>query len=53
MRRRPIQSGENTGERPGEVRHVVGDNRQSGVGEARRVAVGVEHHAGALRLEAL
>jgi hypothetical protein len=49
MQCRPIEAGENAGERTGEIGHAVGDHRQLGIGEARRVAVGVDQEAGALR----
>ena len=45
MRRGPVEPGEDAGERPGEVRHVVGDHRQAEAREARRIAVGVEDDA--------
>jgi hypothetical protein len=52
MGRGPVEAGKDARERAGEIRHVVGYHRQPGVGEARRIAVGVEDDARALRLEA-
>ena len=49
----PAQAGEHAGERPGEALDRVGDHRQAELGEARRVAVGVEHHRADLRLKPL
>ena len=45
VRRRPIEPGENAGERAGKIRHAVGDDRQAGIGKARRIAVGVDDDA--------
>ncbi len=42
MRRRPVEPRENAGQRTGEIRHVVGHHRQTGRGEARRIAIGVD-----------
>ena len=52
MRRRPIEPGENAGKRPGKIRHAIGHDRQTGIGKAGRVAVGVDHKARALRRHA-
>ena len=52
VRRRPVEAGEDAGERAGEIRHRVGDHRQAGVGEARGIAVGVDDQARALRRHA-
>ena len=51
MRGRPVEPGEDAGERAGEIRHDVGHHRQAGIGEARGIAVGVEDDARALRRE--
>jgi len=52
MQRRPIEAGENAGERTSKIGHAVSDYRQLGIGKARRVAVGVDQEIGALRLKA-
>ena len=49
MRRRPIEPGQDAGERTGEIRHRVRHDRQAGVAKARRIAVGIEDDRGALR----
>src|SRR5215510_8962468 len=51
VRGRPIEPGEDAGERAGKTRHCVRYHRQTGVGEARRIAVGVKDDRSALRLE--
>ena len=48
VRRRPIEPGENAGERPGKIRHAVGDHRQAGIGETRRIAIGVDDDRGCI-----
>src|SRR5919198_562172 len=48
----PIEPGENTGERAGEIRHAVSHYGKTGIGEPRRIAIGVEDDGRALRLEA-
>src|ERR1700686_5406344 len=50
--RRPIEARKNAGERPGEIRHAVGDHGQAGIGKARGIAVGIDDEASALRYEA-
>src|SRR5262249_44023278 len=52
VRRRPVEPGEDARERASKIRHRVRYHRQTGVGEARRIAIGVEDDRGALRLEA-
>ncbi len=49
--RRPIEAGENAGQRAGIIRHAVGDHREAGRGETGWIAVGVENEPLALRLE--
>src|SRR5262249_49830562 len=51
MRGRPVEPGEDAGERAGKTRHCVRYHRQTSVGEARGIAVGVEDDRRALRLE--
>ena len=41
------------GERPGKARDAVGNHRQAKWGEARGLAIGIDDHAGNLRLQAL
>ena len=48
VRRRPIETGKNAGERAGKIRHAVGDHRQAGIGKAIRIAVGIDDDALAL-----
>ena len=45
LRRRPVEPGEDAGERAGEVWHRVGNDRQPELGKARRIAIGVEDDA--------
>jgi len=52
LQRRPIETGENAGERACEIGHAVGDDRQLGIGKARRIAIGVDHEPGALSRQA-
>ena len=49
LRGQPVEPGEDAGERPRIVRHVVGHDRAAGVGKARRVAIGVDDDVDALR----
>ena len=49
IRRRPVEARRGCPRAAGEIRHAVGDDRQPGIGETRRVAVGIEDDAGALR----
>src|SRR5580700_6034943 len=48
---RPIEAGENAGERARITWHAVGDDREPGVGEARKIAIGIEDQLPALRTE--
>ena len=48
---RPIEAGENAGERARITWHAVGDDREPGVGEARQIAAGIEDQVPALRTE--
>ena len=52
MRGSPIETGKNAGQRSGKIRHAVGDDGQAGIGKARRVAIGIDDDAIALRREA-
>ena len=52
MRGRPVEGGEDAGERPRKARHVVGNHGQPEIGEARRIAVGVDDQPVALRRQA-
>ena len=47
----PVQRGEDAGERPREIGHVIGHDRQSERGKARGIAIGVEDQRAALRLQ--
>jgi hypothetical protein len=49
MRGDPIESGENARERTLETRHIVGGDRQVKFREPRRIAIGVQNEAVALR----
>jgi hypothetical protein len=49
MRSGPVEPGKDAGERPGEARDTVGDDRQSVGCEATRIAVGVEYQVAHLR----
>jgi hypothetical protein len=51
MRRRPVEPGQDAGEGSGEIGHRIGHNGEAAVSEARRIAVGVEDDAVALRRE--
>src|SRR4051812_25507674 len=53
MLRRPVEPGEDPGERAGEIGHAVGDDRQAEPSETLRVAVGVEDQLRDLRTDAL
>ncbi len=46
MRRRPVEPGEDAGERSREIRHAVGDDRQAEARKACGVAIGIEDEAG-------
>src|SRR5262249_58303375 len=48
---RPVESREDPGKRPGETFDRVRYDRESGIGEARGIAIGVEDDRRALRLE--
>ena len=52
MRGRPVEPGENSRKRPGEIRHGVSHHGKTGIGEARGIAIGIEDDGPALRLEA-
>ena len=52
MRGGPIEPGEDAGKRSGKIRHAVGNHRQAGIGETRRIAVGIDDDAFALRSDA-
>jgi hypothetical protein len=47
--RRPVEPGQDAGERADEACHAVRNHRQAGIGKACRIAVGVDDHGGALR----
>jgi hypothetical protein len=49
VRRRPVECGQNAGERTREFLHAVGDDRQAKARKARRISIGVENEAVALR----
>jgi hypothetical protein len=49
VRRHPVERRQDAGEGTGEAFNVVGHHRQRNGGEARRIAVGAENEAGALR----
>ena len=51
VRRGPVETGENARQRSGIIGHAVGHDRQPGVGELGRLAVGAENELPALRAE--
>ena len=53
MGRGPVETGEDAGERAGKVGNVVGDNGKAELREPRRIAVGVQNDAIALRRDGL
>src|SRR5476651_1615869 len=48
LRRQPVEPGQNAGERADKARHVVGYDGQACIGEALRIAIGVDDDAAAL-----
>jgi hypothetical protein len=48
MAGRPIEAGENAGQRARVIRHPVGHDRQAKIGKARRVVIGVDDGCAAL-----
>ena len=50
--RRPVERGEDAGERSRKILHRVGNDGQAERREPRRIAIGVENESVALRLQA-